>query len=69
MQYILTHEEFIALVSKTKYEKEKEKVKKLNQKVLEVTGYPCIHNTGFGYCDFCPLSELDTCNLSKSYSK
>lgn len=69
MQYILTHEEFKALVSKTKYDAEVAKVDKLNKKVLEISGYPCVHKTGFGYCDFCPLAELETCTLSKNYSK
>ena len=42
---------------------------KLNKKVLEISGYSCVHKTGFGYCDFCPLAELETCELSKNYSK
>ena len=71
MMYILTHEEFAALVSKTKYEKEVEKVEKLNKKILELTQFPCVHdnNGGFGYCDFCPLSGLGTCSFTKHYSK
>lgn len=74
MQYLLTPEEYQELKSRISvktYEQALTKIGTLNKKILELTGFKCIHehNGGFGYCDFCPLSKLETCMLPKQHSK
>lgn len=72
MQYILSEEEYNNLVPKDKYEKEREKVEKLNKEVLELfNGGRCLKDHG-EYCDRCPISGclgIGTCTKPKSYSK
>ena len=74
MQIIDKLEEYQELKSRVNiktYEQALTKIGTLNKKILELTGYKCIHeyNGGFGYCDFCPISKLETCLLTKQYSK
>lgn len=72
MQYILSEEEYKNLVPLYKYEEEREKVAKLNKKVLELARQgKCMKEQG-GYCDNCPISGFEgtgTCTEPKSYSK
>jgi hypothetical protein len=72
MQYILSEEEYKNLVPRYKYAEEREKVEKLNQKVLELASQgKCMKEHG-GYCDFCPIAGFKgtgTCTQTKSYSK
>lgn len=59
MQYILSEEE-------------REKVAKLNMKVLELTCNGKCRKEHGGYCDNCPISGFKgtgTCTEPKSYSK
>ncbi len=67
MQYILSEEEYQNLVPKYKYEEEREKVEKLNQKVLELTCQGKCRKERGGYCDLCFITG--TCTKTKSYSK
>lgn len=72
MQYILSEEEYKNLVPKYKYDEQKEKVEKLNKKILElVCNGRCMKEHG-GYCDNCPIAGFKgtgTCTDIKSYSK
>lgn len=69
MQYILTKEEYNNLVPRSKYNEERDKVEKLNIRVLELSGFDCIKERPrlCVYCDNCPI--VDTCTDQKSFSK
>ena len=71
MQYILTEDEYKNLVPKSKYEEKCNEIKELQQLLMNVTGYICIHGEngydGF-YCDNCPISRFD-CGRRKEFSK
>ena len=75
MQYILTEQEYRTLTPANKVNEVKEKVRLLNEKVLELTGYPCgkgVSGRGFTcYCDDCPIAAFRTRTSEKSqqYSK
>lgn len=75
MQYILTEEEYRALSPISEVDKLKEKVELLNDKVMELSGWPCggitVHGRMEFYCDGCPIGRLglDTCTKSQQYSK
>ena len=69
MQYVLTKEEYDNLVSKEKYYKMLDLVVLLNEKVLEVAKFRCIHDKGCGYCDDCPISGIGSCTKTTCYSK
>lgn len=72
MQYILSEEEYKNLVPLYKYEEEREKVEKLNNKILELTSKGKCRKENGGYCDFCPIAGFKgtgTCTKPKSYSK
>lgn len=72
MQYILTHEEYKNLISKSKYEEKLKEIEELQRLVMKATGYICIYDEqddyeGF-YCDNCPLAHFD-CGKRKEFSK
>lgn len=78
MQYILTQEEYKNLVPKYKYDSKCEKVEKLNNLVLKVANFKCIHDRTredeeeYGcdfYCDDCPLVAVGTCSRNKDFSQ
>ena len=68
MQYILTKEEYNDLVPRSKYNEEKDKVEKLNTRILELSKFVCIKEEPqlCVYCDNCPI--VDTCTQSKNFS-
>lgn len=69
MQYILTKEEYNNLVPIRKYNEERDKVERLNIRVLELSDFVCIRERPqlCVYCDSCPI--VDTCNQIKQFSK
>lgn len=69
MQYILTKKEYNDLVPRSKYDEERNKVEKLNVRVLELSGFDCIKERPqlCVYCDSCPV--VDTCTEPKEFSK
>lgn len=75
MQYILTEQEYRALVPISEINKLKEDIELLNDKVMELTDHPCAdtddHRRMFFYCDDCPIGGLGlgTCTKKQSYSK
>ena len=76
MQYILTEQEYRALTLITKVDELKEKVQLLNDKVMELTDYPCGTDADYYrsvtfYCDDCPIGAFGTgtCTKSQQYSK
>lgn len=68
MQYILSEDEYKSLVKKSKVDELEKKVNDLNNLVLEISKFPCIHAYGgLGYCDDCPITF--SCRRDKNYSK
>jgi hypothetical protein len=75
MQYILTQEEYDALVPK----KEKAQLAEARDAIVNaLIGDRCIHSrreTGDGYCDDCPLAhmkgryEFSPCGRPREFSK
>ena len=76
MQYILTQDEYKNLVPKNKYDNKCEEVEKLNNLVLKVAKFECIHDRTIEdddedeyYCDNCPLVDVGTCSRNKNFSQ
>lgn len=78
MQYILTEDEYRNLVPLQKYNHALEETQKLQELVLKVSKFKCIHernNTDCDYdycddyyCDNCPLAEMN-CGRCKDFSQ
>lgn len=72
MQYILTHEEYKNLISKSKYEEKLKEIEELQRLVMKATGYICIYDEQDDYeefyCDNCPLAHFD-CGKRREFSK
>lgn len=78
MQYILTQEEYKNLVPKSRYDNKCEEVEKLNELVLKIAKFKCIHDRteedikkyGYDfYCDDCPLVNTSTCSREQDFSQ
>lgn len=78
MQYILTQEEYKNLVPKSRYDYKCKEIEKLNELVLKVANFKCIHDRTmedeekYGcdfYCDDCPLVAAGTCSRTKDFSQ
>lgn len=75
MQYILTEEEYRALVPISKVEELRNEIELLNDKVMELTEHPCGSDADYRsmifYCDNCPIGAfgIDTCTKKQQYSK
>lgn len=74
-QYILTEQEYRVLVSISEVNNLKREVRLLNDKVMELSEYPCESSADYGsvnfYCDDCPIGLLGTgtCTKGQRYSK
>jgi hypothetical protein len=80
MQYILTDEEYQALVPAKTLQKHKEALEIARGKLLSATGFTYIHESDSRheeYCDDCPCSPYDVdyshceliCTKPKNYSQ
>ena len=75
MQYILTEEEYKALIPISRMEALVNDIELLNDKVMELTEHPCGSNADYRsitfYCDDCPIGSFgtNTCTKEQQYSK
>ncbi|MCM1031579.1 MAG: hypothetical protein NC410_09105 [Oscillibacter sp.] len=68
MQYILTEEEYKALVPIEKLKEAENKIEILNAKVTKLTNIQCKEEF---FCDYCPIGYfgINTCTKKQTYSK
>jgi len=83
MQYVLSKDEFDALVAKDEIRIRDQALAAAREKILALAGFDCIYTPGKpnydGYCDDCPCSPIASgndystwqlvCWLRKDYSK
>lgn len=75
MQYILTEEEYNALIPISRMEALVNDIELLNDKVMELTEHPCGSDSDYRginfYCDDCPIGKFGTgtCTKRQQYSK
>lgn len=75
MQYILTEEEYNALIPISRMEVLVNDIELLNDKVMELTEHPCGSDADYRsesfYCDDCPIGKFGTgtCTKRQQYSK
>lgn len=75
MQYILTEDEYKALIPISRMEMLIKDIELLNDKVMELTEHPCGSDSDYRsinfYCDDCPIGKFGTgtCTKRQQYSK